>query len=889
MLEGTQQALATPSTSSPARRRLWENMALCAAVGVALAALSRIDYVAFHLVAEVAVVVVLCTMFTLAWRTIGTSTNGFLTVMGMAALPIAAVTVLHALAYRGMPALPGLTADAPTQLWLVARYLTAAALLVAAAFIARRPAHPGRIAGLFAVAAAAGVAAVLLRIFPQAFDPGHGLTPFKVWSEYAVIAAFAVALLLVWLRRADLDPRVARLLCVAILISILAELLFTTYTDVYGISNMLGHLAYLFAFYLLYLALVDEALRRPYEALFRELAVREQRLRRAHHFSEGLNEIDAAIHSTLDSDEILRRVVQTARRIIEADAAVLSVFDGERFCPRYFAGYTGEEFRDIDLDRDIGRHIFRARELGSPLAVDDVSGEPGVSRRLVEATGVRAILTNVLTVRDEVIGGLGFHWLQAPHQVTRDEIDFSRRVSSALSLALDNARAYARQHGIAEALQTDMASMAVDAPGVDVGQVYVPAPGVGRIGGDFYDVFLLDGGGFAFLLGDVIGHGLGAASKSAMARSTVRALAAVESDPGVVLERAGHVLAQQFENGEFATAVFGVLDPGTGRGRIAVAGHPFPLVFPRHEPQPPVARSLPLGVEGGAGCTSAPFRLRPGDTLLLFTDGAYEARRGGEFFGEARLIDATSRASGLPTAQAAADAVVAEIKAFAGEVRDDLALLALRYVGISGPAAAPQSTAAATWRARRTAGCRARRGAWKRSDRRRSAARGPVARYTRGRRDPRYRHRRHPAGRRRRRGGLSRRTRQPDRHRDAPGLGLGHRRLGRLGGGGDRGAALRGRLVGQHLPHGPQAQGARGAGVVRRGRGAGRHRRHVPHPGGRHLRRVRGRAAGERGGASPRRPPGRALQPADVEGDGRGRARGVSGCCAPPRPCGRPE
>ena len=333
MLEGTQQLLATPSAGSSARRRRWENVAFCVAVAGALAALSQVDYVAFHLVAEVTVVVVLCTMFTLAWRTIDISTNGYLTVMGMAALSIAAVTVLHALTYRGMPALPGNTPDTPTQLWLVARYLTAAALLVAPAFIARRPAHPGLVAGLFAAAAAAGVAAVFLHVFPAAFDPGHGLTPFKVWSEYAVIAAFAVALLLVRVKRAELDSRVVRLLGVAILASILAEVLFTTYTDVYGISNMLGHLVYLFSFYLLYLALVDVALKRPYEALFRELAVREQRLRRAHHFSEGLNEIDAAIHSTLDSDEILSCVVRMAMRIIGADAAVLGVFDGEQVPP----------------------------------------------------------------------------------------------------------------------------------------------------------------------------------------------------------------------------------------------------------------------------------------------------------------------------------------------------------------------------------------------------------------------------------------------------------------------------------------------------------------------------------------------------------------------------
>ncbi|HMK91976.1 MAG TPA: GAF domain-containing SpoIIE family protein phosphatase, partial [Thermoleophilia bacterium] len=431
------------------------------------------------------------------------------------------------------------------------------------------------------------------------------------------------------------------------------------------------------------LALVDVALRRPYEVLFGELAERERKLRSAHYFSEGLNEIDAAIHSTLDPDEVLRRVVETSTRVIGADAAVLGTFDGERYVPRYVTGYTGDEFRGLSLDRDVGRHIFRSRDLGRPMAIDDVQADPNVKPEFIAATGVTAILANVLTIRDEPVGGFGFHWRSGPHTISDDEVDFSRRVSSSLSLALDNARAYMRQHGIAEALQTDMASAAVDAPGVDVGQVYVPSPGAGRIGGDFYDVFALDDGRLAFLLGDVVGRGLTAASKNAMVRSTVRALVVVQPDPAVVLRRAGDALSRQFALGEFATAVFGVLDPRSGLLEVAVAGHPLPLVASRERAARPLEMepTLPLGLGPSPAAATRRLGLRPGETLLLFTDGAYEARRGDDFFGEERLLAAFARAAGLPAAQAVADAVLAEVKDYAGDIGDDLALLALRYTG----------------------------------------------------------------------------------------------------------------------------------------------------------------------------------------------------------------
>lgn len=667
------------------RRGIWTTAAACVAVSVALGALSQIDYVAFHLIAEVAVVVVLATMFTLAWRTQRLSSNGYLTLWGIAALPVALVTVLHALTYRGMPAFPGHTPDMPTQLWLIARYLTVAAFLIAPAFVARRLAHPGVALASFGAAAAALVALLLLGVFPTAFVEGSGLTAFKITSEYVIIVGFALALALLWKRRAKLARGVFDLLVGSIASSIVAELLFTTYSDVYGITNALGHLAYLLSFYLLYLALVDAAIRRPYEALFRELSDRELALRESHRFSEGLNEIDRAIHSTLDSEQILERVIATATSIVGADAAVLGLFEGDRFRPRYFSGYSGHEFRSLTLNRDIGRHIYRAWELGGPVSIADTAGDTDVGRELVEATGVRAILATVLAVRGKPIGGLGFHWLHARHEASADEIDFARKLTATLGLALDNASSFASEHAITEALQTNMGSAVQGMSGVEVGHVYVPAPGPGRIGGDFYDVFRIDDRRLAFLLGDVVGHGLEAASKSAMVRSTVRALAGVDPEPAVVFRRAGEALAGQLREGEFVTAAYGLLDLSAGEVRLAVAGHPYPIVPGRPELAPPEAtRGTPLGFPLSSAIASGSwgFSLATGETLVLFTDGVYEARRGGEFFGEERLRAVIEDAAGGMQGQDVADRVLVAVRSFAGgDSSDDMAVLAITYLG----------------------------------------------------------------------------------------------------------------------------------------------------------------------------------------------------------------
>lgn len=677
---GPESALSQAPTT---HERAWVDIATLLAAAAVLVIVARLNYLAFHVTVELATITVMVTIFAISWHTYRLSTNGYLTLVGMAALPIAGVTFLHALTYFGMPAPLGLSKDLPTQLWLVARFLTVAAFIIAPTYIGRRLARPFYAFVAFGATAVLLVGTVFLGLFPSGYLVGQGLTPFKIASEYAIMLGFAVALWLLWRNRAAMPADVCRLLATSITLSIAAEALFTTYTDVYGITNMIGHLVYLASFYALYRALVDAALERPYEALFRELAQSEASVREAHRFSEGLNQIDAAINSTLDSDQILSGLLERAGSVLGADAAVLSLLEGDRFHPRYFWGYSGSEFDDTALDRDIGRHLFRAWELRRPVTIEDTQSNPIVSSELVDATGAKSILASVLVVRDEPIGGLGFHWRSSPHTFTDGEIDFARKVSTALSMALENARAFATEHEIAEALQTDMASAVERISGVEIGQVYLPAPGPGRIGGDFFDVFALDANRLAFLIGDVAGRGLAAANTNATTRSIVRALALVDPEPGVVLQRASDSLARQLESNEFVTAAFGVLDVRDGSSRIAIFGHPDPVVVGRTDFAPPEgARCPPLGVSPGGHCPVWRLTLDPGETLLLFTDGVLETRCGHEFFGAGRLDAVLRGESPDASAQGIADGVLGAVLEFAGgHASDDLAILAIRYLG----------------------------------------------------------------------------------------------------------------------------------------------------------------------------------------------------------------
>jgi signal transduction histidine kinase len=115
-------------------------------------------------------------------------------------------------------------------------------------------------------------------LFPTYFVEGQGLTVFKKGSEYLISLIFAVAIWLLYRHRAQFDPQVFRLMTVSILMTISAELAFTFYVHAYGLSNLIGHYFKIISFYLIYRAIIQTGLIRPYDLLFRDLSTAHDNL-----------------------------------------------------------------------------------------------------------------------------------------------------------------------------------------------------------------------------------------------------------------------------------------------------------------------------------------------------------------------------------------------------------------------------------------------------------------------------------------------------------------------------------------------------------------------------------------------------------------------------------
>ncbi|MER5772068.1 PP2C family protein-serine/threonine phosphatase [Streptomyces sp. NPDC001985] len=269
-----------------------------------------------------------------------------------------------------------------------------------------------------------------------------------------------------------------------------------------------------------------------------------------------------------------------------------------------------------------------------------------------------------------------------------------REVAREAQQAAERARARAEadrarlQEALAVLQRSLLPSALPEVPGLEVASYYHTAS-PDLLGGDFYDLFALDGKRWAFFLGDVCGKGPQAAAVTSLARYTLRAAALHSPDPVHALTTLNTVLHDRYTGGDprYCTAVFGILEPGPGgcAVRLASGGHPSALIRRADGTAAylPTPGGMLIGVLPRAEFTPAHTVLHPGDTLLLYTDGLTEARTGPDraLFGEDALRAFTARleATGPHGMTAALTGLLA---GFGDGLDDDTALLAL---GVPAP------------------------------------------------------------------------------------------------------------------------------------------------------------------------------------------------------------
>jgi serine phosphatase RsbU (regulator of sigma subunit) len=268
-----------------------------------------------------------------------------------------------------------------------------------------------------------------------------------------------------------------------------------------------------------------------------------------------------------------------------------------------------------------------------------------------------------------------------------DRLEASRRDIAAKNREMESDLAMAREVQLA-LLPATTAPISAGGRTLRLAHHYQPA---GIVSGDFFDVMRLSEETFAIAVCDVMGHGVRAALITAMVRAMLEELRPMGGEPGALLTRLNRDLTgilRQTGDLIFVTMAYAVLAPAAGRIRYAQAGHPAPLHWDaRAGKTRPVACAADcagpaLGLVEDVAYGTSEEAFQPGDRLVLFTDGVFEAVGvDGEEFGRDRLADAVSASACQPLGEALTQ-VLAGVAAFGGGApfADDICLIAVEWV-----------------------------------------------------------------------------------------------------------------------------------------------------------------------------------------------------------------
>jgi diguanylate cyclase (GGDEF)-like protein/PAS domain S-box-containing protein len=240
--------------------------------------IARINYLFFHSFTEVFALVVAVLIYIIAGRTFKYSKNNYLMFLGYIYFFVAIIDFFHLLTYKGMGVFPGFDANVPTQLWIAGRYVNAFSLLLAT-FLIRRRISRRLIIWAYSFIIILLLASILwLDVFPVCYIEGQGLTRFKVISEYIISLVFLVAIVKTYFERDYINQVLFKIMIASMAVTILSEMSFTLYTDVYGVMNFIGHIFKVIAYCLVYWGIFLYGIDAPYEMVFKELSEREKNL-----------------------------------------------------------------------------------------------------------------------------------------------------------------------------------------------------------------------------------------------------------------------------------------------------------------------------------------------------------------------------------------------------------------------------------------------------------------------------------------------------------------------------------------------------------------------------------------------------------------------------------
>jgi len=356
-----------------------------------------------------------------------------------------------------------------------------------------------------------------------------------------------------------------------------------------------------------------------------------------------LNEIARELTSILNLDELLGRIAELVRRLIDYQMFSILLVDGsgERLEHRFSLRFN----ENIHLKHDVpmGRGLVGAAAQSKEVVlVPDVTKDS----RYVEANPeTRSELAVPLIYKSKVVGVLDLEhtrrgFFTEEHQRTMTTL------AAQIAIALENARLYEEIERQERRLERDL-SLARELQSrllpqtnpklahLDVAAKFVPAR---TIGGDLYDFIPYSMSRLGLVIGDVSGKGAPAAIYAALVSGIIRSHAPIEPAPSEMLSAVNLSLAERRIEAQFVSIIYAVWDDTQRTLTVSNSGLPRPIFVHGGKNEVVEATGLPLGLFDEAEYDEFHFKMKPGDMFVFFSDGILDARnRKGELFGRGRV------------------------------------------------------------------------------------------------------------------------------------------------------------------------------------------------------------------------------------------------------------
>ena len=366
-----------------------------------------------------------------------------------------------------------------------------------------------------------------------------------------------------------------------------------------------------------------------------------------------LQQATSMLAEALTTEQVVEVITEVGRSAIGADRSVVALLDPERLrlrtvTPGGMPDGPGAPSGDIPLDTpSVMTAAILARR---PVLVESPDS---LRRQFEDVTNVdlflqhsdeRAWVGLPLIAAGAPLGALRFSFTR-PRQITEEERVFLEALAGQCALAMERASLFEREHTTAETLQRSLLPDRLPVvPGIVLEASYMPVTRNMEIGGDWYDAFRLPDGKLAVAAGDVMGKGLTAAAGMGRVRNALRALALTDPRPAAVLAGLDRLFVATELEEQVTTVAYLVVDPETGDGMAGNAGHLPPLLLSCDAPPrlDPTEAGTPLG--WASPRQQYAFRLPPGNTAVLYSDGLVENRKRGLDAGLDELVAVAAQA-----------------------------------------------------------------------------------------------------------------------------------------------------------------------------------------------------------------------------------------------------